>query len=81
LLILLALKNMGVSFDAIDSLIPKLYEVYERRIRESQSPEYYRRFNEGWDWRSYREQWADLRNRREKYRREKYLLKQKNKCK
>jgi len=71
--ILLELNGLGVNIDVIDSLIPKLYEIYERRIRESQSPEYYRWFKEDWDWRSFRDQLADLdkRVKRDKERHEK----------
>ena len=69
-LILLELEIIGVSLDVIDSLIPKLYEVYERRIRESQSPEYYRKFIKNWDWRGIQEQCAAI-NERIKKRKEK----------
>jgi hypothetical protein len=57
------LHRLGISFDVIDSLIPKLYKVYERRIRESQSPEYYDKFKEKWDWRSFRDQLAEMRKK------------------
>jgi uncharacterized protein (TIGR02452 family) len=60
-IVLFYLEILGISFDVIDSLKPKLYEVYERRIRESHSLEDYRKFTKNWDRRRFRDQLAEIK--------------------